>query len=274
VPLLHIGHPVTWTAWHVDADIIAIVLIAGGAYLWVVNRARGSEWWRPIAFFSGLLLTFLALTSPLDAAAGWLLSMHMLQHIVLTTFAPPLILLGLPPDGLRSLLPRSDRFAKLFRTATSPFVAGAVFLLNMWVWHLPPLYEAALQHQMVHEVMHGAFLATGLLFWLPIIAPVRELSSASGGAKLLYLFVTGFPMGVLALLLLSSQSILYDSYARLPSRLWGVDPLSDQQVAGVIMGSIGEAASFIAFSLIFLRFLLSDEPEQEPQSVPSPSRSG
>jgi cytochrome c oxidase assembly factor CtaG len=118
--------------------------------------------------------------------------------------------------------------------------------------------------------MHGAFLATGILFWWPIVAPLPELSTAGAGARLLYLFVTGFPMGVLALLLLSSESIIYDFYANQPTRLWGVTPLADQQVAGVVMGSVGEIASFVAFSLIFVRFFLTDEPDTPaPQAASS-----
>ncbi len=260
--LLHIGHPVTWTAWHLEPTLIAGMFLASGAYLWGLRYARGTApWWRPAVFFAGIGIVFLSLASPLDAAAGWLLSLHMLQHIGLTTLGPPLILLGLPPEPLRKLLPESTGRFALARTLTSPFIAGAIFILNMWLWHIPPVYEAALSHQFVHDQMHAAFLATGLLFWWPIVAPLPELSSAGGGARLLYLFVTGFPMGVLALLLLSSQSVIYGFYANQPAQLWGVDPLSDQQVAGVIMGSLGEIASFVAFSLIFVRFILTDEAD-------------
>jgi cytochrome c oxidase assembly factor CtaG len=273
--LLHVGRAVSWTAWHLEPDIVAGLLIVSGAYLWALRYVPGRvEWWRPASFYGGLVFVFLALTSPLDAAAGWLLSVHMLQHIILTTFGPPLILLGLPQGVLRHFFPRSQGFVGAFRALTSPFVAGVIFILNMWFWHVPPVYEAALQHQTVHEVMHGAFLSTGLIFWWPIIAPLPELSTAGGGARLLYIFVTGFPMGVLALLLISSQGILYSFYENLPSRLWGVDALSDQQVAGVIMGSVGEVASFIAFSLIFIRFFLTDEPDSvssQPAILPDRS---
>jgi cytochrome c oxidase assembly factor CtaG len=261
LPLLHAGHPVTWGAWHVDADFIAILLLACGGYLWSLRYAPGYEARRPAAFFSGVVIVILALTSPLDAAAGWLLSAHMLQHILLTTFGPPLILLGLPSGSLRRFLPPGSRAFRLVRRLGAPFVAGAVFIVNMWVWHIPALYELALEHQKVHELMHACFLATGLLFWWPIIAPLPEASTAGPGARLLYIFVSGFPMGVLALLLLSSQSIIYNYYEGLPSRLWGVGVLDDQQVAGVVMGSVGEIAAFVAFSLIFVRFFLADDSE-------------
>jgi len=112
----------------------------------------------------------------------------------------------------------------------------------------------------VHIVQHILFMATGLAFWWPVISPLPEISRIGAGGRLLYLFVTGFPMGILALLLLSAQSVVYGFYATGP-RLWGVDPLTDQQVAGVIMGSLGEITSFVAFSLLFWRFLGSAEEE-------------
>ena len=217
--------------------------------------------WKVGAFSSGALLMLLALVSPLDAASDRLLSMHMLQHIVLTTFGPPLVLLGLPSGTVRALLRPGSRLYGAARIVTTTFFAGAVFILNMWVWHIPPVYELALTDVWVHVAMHVAFMATGLLFWWPIVAPLPEMSTAGGGARLLYLFATGFPMGVLALLLLSAQKVIYDFYETQPSRLWGISALEDQQVAGVFMGSLGEAASFIAFSLIFVRFLLTDRPE-------------
>ena len=102
--------------------------------------------------------------------------------------------------------------------------------------------------------MHIAFMATALLFWWPVVQPLRELRAVGEGARLLYLFVTGFPMGLLALLLVSSGTVIYDFYDS-PAGLWGLSPLADQQIAGVIMGALGEAASFVAISYLFLRYL-------------------
>lgn len=265
--LLHSSHPVTWDAWHLEPTIIGGAFIVSGAYLYLLRLSPGHQRWRPLAFFAGGTVIFIALASPLDAAADRLLSMHMLQHVALTSLGPPLVLLGLPPSGLQRIIPEGSRRFALLARVTLPFVAGAFLILNMWAWHVPPIYEAALREVPVHVAMHIAFMATGLLFWWPIVAPLPALSTASGGARLLYLFVTGFPMGVLALLLLSSQNVIYDFYGEQPSRLWGFSPLVDQQVAGVIMGSLGEIASFIAFSLIFYRYLLHDVPDGPADAV-------
>jgi cytochrome c oxidase assembly factor CtaG len=264
MPLLHSGHPVTWSAWHFEPTVIGIAVIVVGLYIYGLKFAGQVEWWRPACFFGGSLVIFLALASPLDAASDYLLSMHMLQHVVLTTFGPPLVLLGLPPQTLRRLLPAGSARYRAVAVLTLPFVAGALVLVNMWVWHVPPVYETALTDIPVHIAMHVAFMGMGLLFWWPIINPVPEMATYGNGTRLLYLFVTGFPMGILALLLLASQTVIYDPYLAQTQRLWGVSALTDQQMAGVIMGSLGESATFLAFSLIFMTFLMADEPEPEP----------
>jgi putative membrane protein len=145
---------------------------------------------------------------------------------------------------------------------------GALFIINMWLWHIPPVYEAALTNLNLHVAMHVAFLGTGLLFWWPVVQPMPGLARVGEGARLLYLFVTGFPMGLLALMLVASGSPVYGYYETAP-RLWGISALIDQQIAGVIMGALGEAASFLAITFLFFRFLDRDEAEASSQA-PAP----
>jgi cytochrome c oxidase assembly factor CtaG len=171
------------------------------------------------------------------------------------------VLLGLPPEAARRLLSLRS-VGRVLDIVTLPLVAGALFILNMWLWHVPPLYEAALNHLGVHIGMHVAFMATGLVFWWPVVQPLAERTRIGEGGRLLYLFVSGFPMGLLALLLVASQSVVYGYYGT-GEPLWGVSPLADQQVAGVIMGSLGESASFVAMTLLFFRFLDKDEAQDD-----------
>src|SRR5262249_8183044 len=150
---------------------------------------------RALAYYGGVLLVFLALASPLDAGAERLLSLHMLQHVLLASVAPPLLLLGLPPTLLADLLqPQVLRAVVGFMT--KPLVAAAVFSVNMWLWHVPAAYDLALDHLGVHIVQHILFIGTGLAFWWPVIAPLPGLGGLPVGGKMLYLFVSGFPMGV------------------------------------------------------------------------------
>jgi cytochrome c oxidase assembly factor CtaG len=152
--------------------------------------------------------------------------------------------------------------APLLRKLTNPMVTAPLFIANMWLWHAPQLYEAALTNLQVHALMHMTFIASGLLFWWPVIQPSSLVSRISDGGRLLYLFVTGFPMAMLALLFIASNTVVYPYYVQAVP-LWGISPIEDQQIAGLVMGVLGELASFIAISLLFLRFLDRDEQAQE-----------
>jgi putative membrane protein len=249
-----------WSSWSFEPTALAGIALAAGLYVGALNHQRRTgaaiEWWRPAAFGAGLSILFLALSSPLDLAADdYLLLMHMAQHALLATVVPPLLILGLTPGMAQSFsrLP----LVNLVLLAAFPLVAAFLFIANMWFWHIPAIYEAALDNLGIHVLMHVCFIGTGLLFWWPVIQdwpPVVRLPIAG---KMVYLLVTGFPMGLLALLFFASTDVLYDSYESGPG-LWGISPLTDQQVAGLIMGVVGETASFIAFTYLFLR--LMEEP--------------
>ena len=262
---LHIGHNLDLGAWHLEPTVVAGAFIALSFYTYGIVVLRASvPAWRAASYFAGVLIIFAALTSPLDTAADRLLSMHMLQHVALTTAGPPLLLLGLTPALLEPLL----RPAPVLRTARAlshPVLAGTLFIVNMWVWHVPPVYGAALDHLGVHILMHVAFMVTGVLFWWPVIQPSPLTGRLGEGARLLYLFATGMPMALLALLFFASNGIIYDHYET-ADRLWGLSARDDQQIAGLVMGALGEAASFTAVTLLFFRFL--DREEQAAQTGP------
>lgn len=266
--VLHAGHEVSLRAWQFEPTVIGGAFIVLGLYMYGVATTPGAADLRRAVLFSlGALVMFLALVSPLDAAAHRLLSMHMLQHVALTTIGPPLVLLGLPRPLLQRVF-NSARSVRALRAVANPFVAAALFIVNMWVWHVPFLYQAALDHTAVHALMHVGFMATGLLFWWPAIQPLPHAFDLGTPGRLFYIFVTGFPMAILALLLISAPDVLYGFYET-AEPLWGISPLTDQQIAGVIMGSLGEAASFVAFTVLFFK-LMSEEEKVAPRSgVPS-----
>ena len=264
-PLLHVGYSeVNLGAWVFDPGVIALTFIAVSFYVYGMMSIKGSfVAWRAVSYVAGVAVIFLALASPVDVAATRLLSMHMLQHVMLATIAPPLILLGLTPPLLRPLF-KPERVRSLMQWVTHPVVTATLFIVNMWFWHVPPIYSEALTDQHVHVFMHGAFMATGVLFWWPVIQPLPELGRLGTGSQLLYLFATGMPMGLLALLFFASNTVIYDYYEQI-NPLWGLGPKDDQQIAGLIMGALGELASFAAITLLFFRFLDSEEASATQQ---------
>jgi putative membrane protein len=264
-PPLHLGHSLS--SWNLEPSIVIGALTVLGLYIYQTAQVDEeiSEW-RLFAFLGGWLAMFLALVSPLDGEAHRLLSAHMLQHVLLTTIGPPLVLLGLTPAVIKPLLDQS-LIEKWLRRLTLPAVAGPLFVVNMWFWHIPPLYEAALTHLWMHISMHLLFMSTGLLFWWPVLMTVPN--RVSEGARLLYLFVTGFPMDLQALLLLASGSVIYGFYEG-SQGFWGMSATEDQQVAGLIMGAIGQLASFTGITWLFFRYLDREPGEPAPAPRPGP----
>jgi putative membrane protein len=263
-PLLHGSHVFNLEAWHFEPTVIAGAFIVVSFYIYGLMSIREAFVpWKAASFLVGVSLMFLALTSPLDVGADRLLTLHMLQHVFLATIGPPLVLLGLPDAMLRPVF-SNPAALKVGKLVFHPVTTGAIFIVNMWFWHVPPVYDLAVTHLEVHVVMHFAFMGSGLLFWWPVMQPSRLLPRVGDGARLLYLFAAGMPMALLAMLFFASNGVIYDYYEQ-PDRLWGISPMDDQQIAGLVMGALGEAASFAAITLLFFRFLDREEAEARTQ---------
>ncbi len=263
---LHAAHDIDFSAWHFEPTVIAGVLIVLVLYAYGAHTlGHGLASWRTAAFVTGIIALFVSLASPLDAAADRLLSMHMLQHVALTTIGPPLMLLGLTPALLHPLL-RGRKVGQAAKLLTHPVFAATLFVLNMWFWHVPPIYGGALDYMSIHITMHLAFMVTGVLFWWPVIQPSPLTGRLGEGGRILYLIAAGMPIALLAMLFFASSGVIYDHYATV-EKLWGIGPIDDQQVAGLIMGGLGEVASFAAVTLLFFR-LLDREEEAESAEVP------
>lgn len=264
--LLHTNHAFTWTAWHPEPSLVVGLMLCGAWYAFSLSRLsarsrRTVPQWKPLAFAAGVFLVFVALGSPLDVGAGKLFSLHMLQHVLLTTWAPPLLLLGLPADVIRLYL-RSDVVLKVVTFLTQPLLGASIFIANMWFWHFPAIYQLAVEFELIHYSMHLSFLGSGLMFWWSIIRPVPELHPVSTAWRFFYVFFTGFPMMVLALILIATPSVLYDYYAEQP-RVWGISVIADQQLGGAIMGSLGELTMLIPFTVLFVRMMNEGDEAEE-----------
>jgi putative membrane protein len=227
--------------WNWEPSILIGLALQAGAYLACVGRLRGRfagsapvPQWQVQTFLLGVLVMFIALVSPLDTLGdGYLLTAHMVQHLLITLVAPPLLLLGTPRWLLRPLL--IPRFAlPIGRALTNPLVAFLLFNITFAIWHVPALYESALRNQALHILEHVLFFATATLTWWPIFSPLDELPPLPPPAQCLYLFFESLPTTILGAVITFAGSALYPTYATAP-RVWGLSPLTDQQLGGLIM---------------------------------------
>lgn len=256
-------------AWSTEPTVWLGIALLVGLYLLASERwrlrFRGSQ---PVKrqqivwFLLGMLIVWFALVSPLDEISDeYLFSAHMVQHILLTLVAPPLLLIGLPGWMLRPLV-ADDRVKRVARVLTMPLVAFAVFNLDFMIWHVPALYEATLESEAIHIVEHLLFIGTAFLNWWPILSPLPELPRLPCPAQILYLFLDAVPSTVLGAIFAFASSVIYPTYAAAP-RVFGVGALDDQLFGGLIMAMPGGMIYLFALSIVFFLWLGREENAEE-----------
>jgi putative membrane protein len=244
--------------WPLAAIVVAAVLylLGGRASATTADAAKRG---RGAAFYVGLLTLALAIDSPIDAYADSLFWVHMVQHVLLTMVAPPLLLLGRPwprlvrPFPLRVRRPAArtvlagDRLRPL-RSATrwlaAPLPAFVLFNGTLLLWHIPGLFDLTLRDGPVHDLEHALFFSTGLLFWAHVLP--RPRPALGDAARALYATGAVLVSWVLALVLGVASSPLYSGYASLHVRPTGISALADQQLAAGVMWVPGSVPLTIA----------------------------
>src|SRR5947207_833863 len=229
----------SWFRGEVHLDVLLGVVLLAGAYTWAtVAWRRPAPLGPPLAFFAGCVALLVALNGPLhDLSDYYLFSAHMVQHLILTLVAPPLWLAGTPGFMLDALVGRAGSIRALvptLRWLTRPVPAFAVFAVSLVAWHLPGPYNAALVTHAWHVVEHLVLLAAAVLGWWAILSRSARLPALPYAGQLLYLFVFGMPMTVVAAMVAGAEHVLYPYYAAAP-RVVDLTPLADQQLGGVIM---------------------------------------
>jgi putative membrane protein len=262
--------PFSWFGGEIHLDVLIGVLILAALYTRaIVAGRRPTPLGQPLAFFGGCGALLVALNGPVhDLSDYYLLSAHMLQHLILTLVAPPLWLAGTPGyvlDGLLEALLRRRVTAVAVRTATHPLVALGVYAVALIGWHLPGPYNAALERHAWHVAEHVTLLAAAVLAWWPILSASRRLPALPYAAQLLYLFVFGMPMTVVAAFVTAAERPLYPWYAEAP-RLFGLTPLADQQLGGVVMWVPAGVIPLVAFTVVFFRWAAAEPDEPEPST--------
>ena len=251
--------------WTFDPLQLAPVLAAAFAYATrgrtLRRRGVAVPGWRKALFATGIALLVLAYASPVAALGEEeLFSLHMLQHVVIGDLAPLCLLAGLNGQILRPLL--ALRPVERLRVLANPVLALPLWALNLYLWHVPFLYEAAVENSAVHALEHVSFFAAGLVMWLPVLETLPAPEWFGTGAKLGYIAVVRLVETVLGNVFVWSGTVFYAVYDRGPE-LWGISPLADQNLAGAVMMIEGSLVTITALAWLFLRMAQEGEQRQE-----------
>jgi putative copper resistance protein D len=264
-------------AWSFEPLVLVPVVVAGWLYFQGVARVRRrfpKNLWprhRTGWFVAGLATIVVALESPIDVYAGVLLWVHMVQHLLLTFVAAPMLVASAPVTlALRSLSPSGKPRRTIQRAVhswpvrflTNPIVAWVLFAGVMAGAHFSALYQLSLVHPLVHDLEHALFLVSALLFWYPVVAVDPTTWRMPHPLRLLYVILAGPVNTFIALAIYSANSVLYPYYASI-ERSWGPTPLSDQQMAGAIMWVVGDISLLIAVVLVAVGWMRQDLLEAE-----------
>jgi cytochrome c oxidase assembly factor CtaG len=242
--LAHAGQPPAphdiWGAWNLDP-----MLLLGLVAVVLVHRRGHAEGRRGTYFLAGLSAVAAALVTPLDALSSALASAHMVQHILLVLVAAPLLALSAPSGALLRGSPRLVRRGlarwrrqlgldrSRLRFLREPVTVAVLHAATLWFWHAAVPYDAALRSHPLHVIEHASFLATGVLFWRVVVGS-RAAGRVSNGFAVLLVFAMAMQGVVLSMLLTFAPTPWYAGYAN-TTRVWHLEPLEDQQLAGAIM---------------------------------------
>jgi len=212
-------------------------------------------------FVASCLLLLVALNGPLHHLSDYyLLSAHMLQHILLALIYPPMLLAGIPGWLLSPLL-RVPVALRAGRFLTRPLVSYLLFTAILIGWHLPPAYQLALRDHNWHIVQHLMFLVSAVILWWPIVGPAPELPRLSYLWQIGYLFVLQIPMFSLGALIALAEHPLYPFYRLAPRVVPGLDWLTDQQYAGLLMWLPGHLILWLPMGILFFRWFASERDD-------------
>jgi cytochrome c oxidase assembly factor CtaG len=242
--------PYRWS-WNPEALLLVPLLTI--AYFFALRSYPASR--ARIACFVAAMALVLAVTiTPLETLAmHYLLVVHLLQNVVLAEWAPLLLVLGVPP-ALGAVLTRP----RSVRALVHPLVALPVWLANYMLWHLPWLYDTALEHpHTLLHLEHALYFATGVAMWWSVVQDEpHRLGDGARAAVVFAAFVFGAPIGLVIALV---PEAIYDFYVDAPERLWGLSALEDQQLAGILMAGEQAIVFFVVVAYYFVRFLAEDD---------------
>lgn len=272
----HVPDSLSLTAWHWRPDVLLGLVFFGFIFVrgWLYLRRKSShvaKIWQLASYVIGIISIGVAVLSPIDALASRLLSMHMVQHLLLLMVAPLFILLanplaaflwGLPGRtrrGIGCLFSKGFPFRHVVWSLTLMPVTWSIYVVNLWVWHHPALYQLALSNEWVHDLQHVLFFFTAMLFWWPIVNPAPRLHGLiSYGYRIIYLVAATLQNTLLGMAISLPEHVLYPFYAIVP-QLVGLRPINDQALGGGIMWVSGHMYLIPILILVARMFAYEEE---------------
>ncbi len=255
-----------WSAWEFDPGVAAPLAISALLYLRGARVSRGVTPGRQALFWSGWVSLFLALVSPLHPLGEALFSAHMTQHEILMLVSAPLLVLSRPMPAMLWGVPLEWRrriggwthaclFQRFWRGVTLPSTAWIISAVALWTWHVPALFDRTLSNEWVHAAQHASFFGSALLFWWSLFEARGGMHAGSG---VVYIFTTAIHTSILGALLTFAPAVWYAPYST-TTQAWGLSPLEDQQLGGLIMWVPASAVYIAAGLWLFARWMRESE---------------
>jgi putative membrane protein len=245
-------------AFHVHLDVLAVLGGLTVAYLGAAGRHEREtgerlERGRRARFLGGVAAMLVGAMWPVhDLAEGYLYSVHMVQHMLFSFVAAPLLVTGTPAWMWRSLL-RPALLWRVWAFLTRPLVAMIVANGVLLFIHWPAVVDLSVRSELAHFSLHALLLGSSVVMWWPVLSPLPELPPLARPAQLLYLFFQSLAPTIPASFLTFGTTPLYPIYATFP-RIWGIGPLTDQMIAGLVMKLVGGAILWVMIAAIFFRW--------------------
>ncbi|MGK2962040.1 MAG: cytochrome c oxidase assembly protein [Gemmatimonadaceae bacterium] len=265
-------HPFTqfsWLEWSLHPSTVIGLLVLAAIYLVRAETGGPGEQvsgWRKLSFFAALFVIFGSLNGPIhDLSDNYLFSGHMVQHLLLTMLMPPLMLAGVPGWMLRPLL-RFRAIRAIATRITRPIVCFLIFNVVIAGWHVPALYNAAMESHDIHILEHLMFMAAAVLMWWPLASQLPELPRLPYPGQMLYSFLMIIPMSVIAVYIVMADTILYPYYASAP-RIMNLSPMEDQMLGGLIMWVPGGVIFMIIMTVVFFKWAARGEDDTASAQV-------
>jgi putative membrane protein len=258
------GSPSLLSPWSLEPLQVVPTVVVAYLYLrrtrTLKHSGRPVSGWRQAAFWTGIGLVVLALNSPIDYLGEHdFFFIHMAQHVILGDLAPLCFVLGMTGQILQPVL--AFPIVQRLRILSHPLVALPVWAFNLYLWHIPYLYDAALHHDSVHALEHFCFFTFGCLMWEPVVETLPAPAWFGTGMKLGYIAAVRLIETILGNVFIWSSAAFYSVYKHPP--LWGISPAHDQNLGGIVMMAEGSIVTLAALAWLFLKLAAEGELRQE-----------